>query len=137
MQRFLQLLTLDAPHRLQVNFLLVIITFIYFFQFGVNDIWTPNESFYAEAVREMFESGNFLEIFYNYEPRYNKPPLTYWLMASSAWVFGLSEFSLRLPIVLLGLGSGKATIWPSRRNICTDYDGLYGSIVGCKAVRFS
>lgn len=105
MKRFLQLLTLDAPHRLQVNFFIVLITFIYFFQFGVNDIWTPNESFYAEAVREMFESGNFLEIFYNYEPRYNKPPLTYWLMAGSAWVFGLSEFSLRLPIVLLGLGS--------------------------------
>ena len=51
--------------------------------------------FYAESVREMFESGNFLDIQYNYEARYNKPPLTYWLIAASASVFGLNEFGIR------------------------------------------
>ncbi len=74
---------------------------LYFTNFGTNAIWTPNESFYAEAVREMFESGNYLEFFYNYEPRFNKPPLTYWLIASSVILFGLNEWAIRLPIVLL------------------------------------
>ena len=77
----------------------------YFLHLGLNNIWTPNESFYAEAVREMLESGNYLELFYNYEPRFNKPPLLYWLMALSASIFGLSEWAIRLPVALMGLGS--------------------------------
>ena len=85
--------------------LMVFVTILYLYNFHINDIWTPNESFYAEAVREMFESGNFLDIQYNYEPRYNKPPLTYWAIAASSAVFGLNEFGIRLPIVLMALGS--------------------------------
>jgi len=77
----------------------------YFLHLGLNNIWTPNESFYAEAVREMLESGNYLDIFYNYEPRFNKPPLLYWLMALSANLFGLSEWAIRLPVAILGLGA--------------------------------
>lgn len=98
-------LLLRGPHKQQVFFLMTIISIVYLLNFHVNDIWTPNESFYAEAVREMFESGNFLEFFYNYEPRYNKPPLTYWLIAASSSIFGLTEFAIRLPIVLMGIGS--------------------------------
>lgn len=105
MNKLFDLLTLKADHKIQIWVLMGFITLVYFFNFHVNDIWTPNESFYAEAVREMFESGNFAEIFYNYEPRYNKPPLTYWSMAISASIFGLNEFSLRFPILLMGLGS--------------------------------
>lgn len=105
MKELLALLTLKASPKRQVVFLFAFISIVYFYNFSVNDIWTPNESFYAEAVREMFETGNFLEISYNYEPRYNKPPLTYWVMALSSSIFGINEFALRLPILLLGLGS--------------------------------
>ncbi len=83
--------------------------FIYFWNFWYNDIWIPNESFYAEAVREMFESGNFLDIYYNYEPRFNKPPLTYWIIALSSFLFGMNEFAIRLPVVLMALGSSFLT----------------------------
>lgn len=87
--------------------MMAFISVLLVYHFSVNDIWTPNESFYAESVREMFESGNFLDIQYNYEPRYNKPPLTYWLIASSSAIFGLNEFGIRLPIILLTI----ASIW--------------------------
>lgn len=97
--------TFISDHKVQSYGLMLLISIVYLINFGANDIWTPNESFYAEAVREMFESGNFVDIKYNYEPRYNKPPLTYWLMALSAGIFGMSEFALRLPIILLSLGS--------------------------------
>ncbi len=79
----------------------------YFWNLGYNLIWTPNEGFYAEAVREMLESGDFVNIMYNYEPRFNKPPLLYWLIALSAKIFGLNEFAIRLPSALTGLG----TVW--------------------------
>ncbi|HEY9117682.1 MAG TPA: glycosyltransferase family 39 protein, partial [Roseivirga sp.] len=105
MKNLTNLLLLKATPNRQLSFLFGFITLVYFYHFDVNDIWTPNESFYAEAVREMFESGNFLEISYNYEPRYNKPPLTYWAMALSVSAFGMTEFALRLPILLMGLGS--------------------------------
>lgn len=121
-------LLLRAPHKQQAYFLMAIISAVYLFNFHVNDIWTPNESFYAEAVREMFESGNFLEIFYNYEPRYNKPPLTYWLIAASSSIFGLNEFGIRLPIVLLGIGSIWFTYLIGKR-LYGDKGGLYAMVM--------
>ena len=84
-------------------FLLAVSVFIFFKNIGVNDIWIPNESFYAESAREMIESGNYLDIYYNYQPRFNKPPMTYWLVALSYKLFGISEFSARLPVVVLSL----------------------------------
>ncbi len=77
----------------------------YFCNLGLNNIWTPNESFYAEAIREMFKSGNYLEPFYNYEPRFNKPIMIYWLVLLSTKIFGLTEFAIRLPSALAGLGT--------------------------------
>ncbi|NPA58467.1 MAG: glycosyltransferase family 39 protein [Aquificae bacterium] len=78
---------------------------IYLWNIWLNDIWIPNEAFYAEAAREMLERGNFFEIYYNYEPRFNKPPMTYWLVAFSYLIFGVNEFATRLPIVLTAFGS--------------------------------
>ncbi len=80
-----------------------IIILIYSLNIGGNAIWTTHEAYYAEAVREMLESGTWSEFFFNYEPRFQKPPVTYWLMAGSSSIFGLSEFALRLPILLCSL----------------------------------
>lgn len=105
-----------------------LISLLYFYNFHVNDIWTPNESFYAEAVREMFESGNFVDIKYNYEPRYNKPPLTYWVIAASSAIFGLNEFGIRLPIVLMALGSIWLTYLLGKR-MYGQSGGFYAMII--------
>ena len=79
--------------------------FIYFWNIWINDIWIPNESFYAEASREILENKDFVDIYYNYDHRFNKPPLTYWLITISYLIFGVNEFATRLPIVLLALGT--------------------------------
>ncbi|WP_421978275.1 ArnT family glycosyltransferase [Roseivirga seohaensis] len=105
MKNLLHSIQFTAPHKTQVRYLMLLIAVLYLFNFHVNDIWTPNESFYAESVREMFESGNFIDIQYNYRPRYNKPPLTYWAIALSSAIFGLNEFGIRLPMILMALGS--------------------------------
>jgi 4-amino-4-deoxy-L-arabinose transferase-like glycosyltransferase len=62
----------------------------------LNDIWQPNEAFYAETAREILEKGDFLNLTYNYAPRLEKPPLTYWLTALSFKLFSVNEFSARL-----------------------------------------
>ena len=128
MTNALKYLTFQATHRKQVIFLMTSITMLYLVNFHVNDIWTPNESFYAESVREMFESGNFLDIRYNYEPRYNKPPLTYWVIALSSWLFGINEFAIRLPIVLMALGA----IWLTYllgKQLFGDKGGIYAMVM--------
>jgi len=92
-------------NRYFVSLFLFFTVFIYFWNIWLNDIWIPNEAFYAESAREMLESGNFLDIYFNYEPRFNKPPMTYWMVALSYMIFGINEFATRVPIVLSALGS--------------------------------
>lgn len=76
--------------------LLVLTVALIFFKLGSPSIWNPNEGFYAETPREMLQSGDFLTPRFNYEHRFQKPPLLYWLVASSFAVFGQGEFSTRL-----------------------------------------
>lgn len=134
MKGLLKLLSLEADHQKQVVFLMTLISILYFYNFSINDIWTPNESFYAESVREMFESGNFLDIQYNYEPRYNKPPLTYWLIAASASVFGLNEFGIRLPIILLTIGSVWLTYLLGKK-LYGQRGGIYALVIMAVSVQ--
>ncbi len=56
-----------------------------------------DELIYGEAAREMLESGNFLQVYVNYNPFWEKPPLYFWLQALSFHFFGVSEASARLP----------------------------------------
>lgn len=77
----------------------------YLLNLGLNDIWTPNEGFYADAARRMLASNNFMDIIYNGVPRFNKPPLQYWLIAICGKIFGMNELAVRLPAALAGLGT--------------------------------
>src|SRR5215831_17404518 len=72
----------------------------YFVNLGVSALWDTNEAFYAETPREMIESANYTDPTFNYRPRLNKPALSYWIVAASYRLFGISERSERLPIAL-------------------------------------
>ena len=52
----------------------------------------------------MVESGDWLTPHFNYEPRFQKPALYYWLAAAAFAVTGPSEFAARLWSALAGLG---------------------------------
>ncbi len=106
--------------------------FIYFWNIWFNDIWIPNEAFYAESAREMLENHNFLDIYYNYEPRFNKPPMTYWMIALSYLFFGINEFATRLPIVLSALGANIFTFL-----IAKELYGRYVAIFSAAVMAFS
>jgi len=72
--------------------------------FWSSPLYDLDEGAFTEATREMMVTGNYTSIYLNGEPRHDKPILIYWLQAASAHVFGLNEFSLRLPSVLASLG---------------------------------
>lgn len=70
---------------------------------GVPLLDDPNEAEYAEAAREMVESGDWISPHLNYVLFLNKPPLTYWLIGLADRAFGVNELAARLPSALSGL----------------------------------
>jgi 4-amino-4-deoxy-L-arabinose transferase-like glycosyltransferase len=76
----------------------------YFIGLGDSAIWDANEAFYVETPREMIESGDYVHPTFNYEPRLNKPVLSYWIVAGFYRILGVSVGVQRLPIALAAVG---------------------------------
>jgi 4-amino-4-deoxy-L-arabinose transferase-like glycosyltransferase len=89
-------------------------------------IGDSDEAFYAEAAREMVEGGDWLTPHYNYEPRFQKPILFYWLIASSYSVAGIGEAQARFVAAVSGLGLSLLVLAAGRRW----YDEHTGFIAG-------
>jgi 4-amino-4-deoxy-L-arabinose transferase-like glycosyltransferase len=75
----------------------------YFVDLGGSSIWDANEAFYVETPREMIEKGDYVSPAFNYEPRLNKPVLSYWIVAGFYHLFGVSVGVQRIPIAIGGL----------------------------------
>lgn len=86
-----------------LTILLVLFVFLYFFRLGSVGLIDVDEPRYPEVAREMLESGNWIVPYFNYTVRFDKPVLFYWLEALSMKIFGVNEFSARLPSVLSAL----------------------------------
>src|SRR5262245_1239546 len=68
------------------------------------------DTVHAEAAREIVESGDWITLHANKIRYLEKAPLMYWSIAASYKLFGVSEFSSRLPIALATLGLMLATL---------------------------
>src|SRR3954471_20199480 len=73
---------------------------VYFVALGNSAIWDANEAFYVETPREMIEAHDFVNPTFNYEPRLNKPVLSYWIVAGLYKAFGVSVAVQRFGIAL-------------------------------------
>ena len=80
--------------------LLALAALPYFVNLGATSIIDANEAFYAETPREMIEAGDYISPTFNYEPRLNKPPLSYWAVAAAYQLAGVSLGAARVPIAL-------------------------------------
>lgn len=68
------------------------------------------EARYGEIARKMLETGNWVTPLHDYGiPFWAKPPLSTWLSALSMKLFGVNEFAVRLPSLLLSLGILRLT----------------------------
>lgn len=77
---------------------------------------------YAQVPAEMLASGDWTVPALNGMPYIEKPPLWYWLAASSYRLFGVSEAAARLPLALLSLLGALGAWWLG--------SWLYGAAVG-------
>jgi len=64
-----------------------------------------DEPRFAEASREMLQSGNFIVPTFNGAPRYAKPPLIYWCQAAAYTIFGENALAARLPSLVATAGT--------------------------------
>jgi 4-amino-4-deoxy-L-arabinose transferase-like glycosyltransferase len=95
---------------------------------GSPALYDPHESLYAEVAREMVVHGDWLTPHLNGTRYLDKPPLFYWLIAIAYTVFGVSEFSARLPIALAGLGGALVTCGIGRL-LFDDRSGVLAGLV--------
>ncbi len=68
---------------------------LFFGGIGSVPLFDVDEAVFAEASREMLETGDWITPQYNGADRFDKPILFYWLMASAFAVFGVGEFGAR------------------------------------------
>ncbi len=82
---------------------------VFLWRLSTPGLFDPNEGLYAEVPREMLLRRDWITPRFNFVPYFEKPPLLYWMIASSYLLFGVSEFSARLVTALAALGGIAVT----------------------------
>jgi len=89
--------------------------FLLFWGLGGRGLW-GSEGRWAEITREMFLSGDFFHPTIGGKPYFDKPLLTYWLIAAFSAITGtLNEWVVRLPSAFAGVVAVWATVLLGRR----------------------
>ena len=83
------------PVRRTTLLLLIICGATFFAGLGRPAIGDSDEAFYAEAGREMVGSGDWITPYYNFETRFQKPILFYWVVSAGYLVAGVNEAAAR------------------------------------------
>ena len=86
-----------------VFLVLAVVLLVSMFRLGSVTLFDVDEAVFAEATKEMVESGDYITPTYNGEVRYDKPIFFYWLMALSYKTFGVNEFGARFPSAMAGI----------------------------------
>jgi 4-amino-4-deoxy-L-arabinose transferase-like glycosyltransferase len=98
-----------------VLFVIALSALMCFVGLGRTAISDSDEAFYAEAAREMLESGDWLTPTFNFDERFQKPILYYWLTAATYAVAGVGPFAARVWSALSGLAIALLVYWVARR----------------------
>lgn len=96
---------MSKNHKIGV-FLLIFI--IYFFGAFI-DVFDVDSGQYASMTREMLESNNWLHFTDRHQPYLDKPPFIFWISGLFYQIFGVSNFSFKLPALLFSLAGVYAT----------------------------
>src|ERR1043166_4242300 len=89
--------------------LAVLCWFVLFNDLGGPALVEPDEGRNAEVAREILLLGDWVTPHYDFIPYLDKPMFFFWLAAGAYKLFGISEFSARLPAALAALEIGRAS----------------------------
>ena len=95
--------------------LFAVAALLMFWSLGHRGLWA-SEGHWAEITREMFATGDFFHPTIGGLPYFDKPLLTYWVIALFSAITGrLDEFIIRLPSALAALITIVCTVYLGRR----------------------
>ncbi len=93
--------------RVQLWALLALLVILAFAFQGSRGLWDPDEGRYTNVALRMLKTGNYLLPSLDDEHlHFSKPPLTYFSIAASVYVFGENEWAVRLPNALAFVATG-------------------------------
>jgi len=107
-------------------------------------LWTPgilslpafdrDESRYAQASKQMLESGDFVDIRFGAVPRYKKPVGIYWMQAATTEIAGLGDrshvWTYRLPSLLGAIAAVWLAFWCARAFASVEAAFLAAALLG-------
>jgi len=127
-----------SDRRVGLATLLLVCFFTFVLGLGRQAITDADEAFYAEASREMVESGDWLTPRFNYQNRWEKPVLYYWLTSATYLATGPTELAARLWSALSGVGLALL-VWGIARHATgrVDVAWLAGAVVATSFGYFS
>jgi len=109
--------------RVQIFILLSFCFFLFILGVGRWDLWNPDEPRYAQVAKEMVGTGDWILMHVNGNTYVDKPPLFFWLIAFSSFLWqGFTSFSARLPSGLFSTLTVLLTFFLGKK--------LYGSRTG-------
>jgi 4-amino-4-deoxy-L-arabinose transferase-like glycosyltransferase len=88
----------DNPEHFYLMALLFLCAVVFFYRLGRLPFIGPDEPRYAEVAREMYATGDWITPRLGGIEWFEKPALTYWLMAAGYALFGENEFGARFGV---------------------------------------
>ena len=123
--------------RAQFALLLGLCFIIYFVNLGQWDLWNPDEPRYAEVSREMVKGGDWILMHRNGELYTDKPPLFFWAVAISSFLWqGFSPFAVRFPSALFGTLTVLLTFFIGKR-LYSSRTGFLSGLILATSVQFA
>jgi len=131
------------PHL--VNLLILILVALALFAPGISSLplTDRDEALYVQASHQMLETGNWIDIRFQDEPRYKKPAGIYWIQAAAAelsgygedaplWVYRLPSLAGAVLMVLFTYGIG-ATLGTARAGLFAGLLAASSMLIGFEA----
>lgn len=109
---------------------------LFFPRLGSFALWEEDEAHNAGCAREMLEADTWVVPTFNHVLRTDKPPLQYWCILVSYKLFGISEWSARLPSALASMLT-LVVVYELGRQCFNRRTGLLSSIVLGSSLYFS
>ncbi len=109
---------LAVRRNLAAGFLITLCLALYLPGFGLLPVTDRDEARFAQATKQMLETGDFIDIRFQDQPRYKKPIAIYWLQSLSVAVFSPDDltqiWAYRIPSLFGVIGAILLTWWAAR-----------------------
>src|SRR3990167_10418984 len=121
---------------IDVLFLSISLGCLFFILLGTRPLFVPDEGRYAEIIREMIASGNYITPHLNGIKYFEKPNLYYWLGSLAVYFNGLNLWSIRSVNAFLAILGCLFTYWVASRCYDRQTGLLAAFILGTSSLYF-